>query len=463
MRGWPGCASRQMGMRAGFHPVPARVLAMATASGTGFGATLSRECASSGGGNRHRWTSLPVQRVLAIRSAGRGNGFSVSRILRIASVREAGFSNVVRCEAASAGTENQTESSYNSRESVHWAVFKEGALQRLAGVLVGSALLIASLGLGLTKPALARAPLAAPSTASSTLQNEEATEVDSDTEDGEQGELERTPSQPAKEEEEEERDPAELVLLSYLNRHPKDEKTLEGLLYVRLRKGSVAKALETVDNLLELRPDHAPWQLIRAQSLEFLGDLEAARDAFEGILEKDPLSARALQGLATVMAKAGEGTEMLEMLRRAVQSAMDVGKTKEAKNLRMLLGQMYTLQGNLQEALAEYQELEKEDPRDFRPYLCQGLVYSLLNQKNDAEKAFLKYRRRCPKTFPERGYLDDLMIGAKTEARKQQTEERLKPANQKGKKKPKPLQQPNVQAAFSENPDGEEPQQEEEE
>ena len=43
MRGWPGCASRQMGMRAGFHPLPARVLAMATASGTGFGATLSRE------------------------------------------------------------------------------------------------------------------------------------------------------------------------------------------------------------------------------------------------------------------------------------------------------------------------------------------------------------------------------------------------------------------------------------
>lgn len=89
----------------------------------------------------------------------------------------------------------------------------------------------------------------------------------------------------------------------------------------------------------------------------------------------------------------------------------------------------------------------------------QGLVYSLLNQKKDAEKAFLKYRRRCPKTFPERGYLDDLMIGAKTEARKLQIEERLKPAK-KRKKKSKPLQQPNIQTAFSENPDGEEPQEE---
>ena len=82
-------------------------------------------------------------------------------------------------------------------------------------------------------------------------------------------------------------------------------------------------------------------------------------------------------------------------------------------------------------------------------------MYSLLDQKEDAEKAFIKYRRRCPKTFPERGYLDDLMIGAKTEARKKQTEERLNtpPKDSKKKKKPrKPLQQPHIQAAFSDNP-----------
>jgi hypothetical protein len=35
-------------------------------------------------------------------------------------------------------------------------------------------------------------------------------------------------------------------------------------------------------------------------------------------------------------------------------------------------------QGNLQEALAQYQELEKEDPRDFRPYLCQVQALSAI-------------------------------------------------------------------------------------
>ena len=44
------------------------------------------------------------------------------------------------------------------------------------------------------------------------------------------------------------------------------------------------------------------------------------------------------------MLKAGEGQEMLEMLKRAVETAVETQRTKEAKNLRMLLGQMHTLQ-----------------------------------------------------------------------------------------------------------------------
>lgn len=170
-------------------------------------------------------------------------------------------------------------------------------MQRLAGIFVGSALLVVTLGLGFTRPALARAPRPSPVETASNVLNEEAVEEDLDETAPEDSEDPgSSPSQPTKEEgKEEEQDPAELVLLSYLERHPDDMKTLEGLMYIRLRKGSVAKALETVDNLLLLRPDHSPWQLIRAQALEFLGDLEEARRAFEAILEKDPLSARALQ------------------------------------------------------------------------------------------------------------------------------------------------------------------------
>lgn len=85
--------------------------------------------------------------------------------------------------------------------------------------------------------------------------------------------------------------------------------------------------------------------------------------------------------------------------------------------------------------------------------MVQGLVYSLLDQKEDADRAFMKYRRRRPQTFGERGYLDDLMIGAKTEARKIDLEERYKQKEKieagKRKKSSKPLKQPDIETAVN--------------
>jgi hypothetical protein len=78
----------------------------------------------------------------------------------------------------------------------------------------------------------------------------------------------------------------------------------------------------------------------------------------------------------------------------------------------------------------------------------QGLVYTLMNKKFQADSAFRKYRRLCPKTFPERGYLDDLMIGAKAESRRLQDLERFKPTA-KGAKEPKPLRQPYLDTAVA--------------
>lgn len=102
-------------------------------------------------------------------------------------------------------------STYNNRKDIFRsdAVFKAGALQRLSEILVGSALLIATLGLGFTRPAFA-----CPSTVetSSNVLNEELNSDKTITSET-APESESTPSQSTKEEE---RDPAELVLLSYL-------------------------------------------------------------------------------------------------------------------------------------------------------------------------------------------------------------------------------------------------------
>ncbi|KAG6556837.1 hypothetical protein Mapa_001784 [Marchantia paleacea] len=238
-------------------------------------------------------------------------------------------------------------------------------------------------------------------------------------------------------------DPTEVLLRSYLERHPSDLKALQALLYMRLKKGEINAAHAVIDKLIELEPDQLEWKFIRAQAFEFVGELDQARQAFEEIIELRPLSARALQGLAVVMQKNGEDERALELLGEAVKKAVDEGQAKEATNLRMLLGQMHTIQGNLDEAMEQYRTVVEEDPQDYRPYLCQGLVYSIIGEEAEAEKQFKSYRKLCPKDFPHRGFLDELMLKAKTESRK--LNERLKKEEEfkkKGKKLPKPMRQP---------------------
>ncbi|CAM6025922.1 unnamed protein product [Sphagnum balticum] len=358
------------------------------------------------------------------------------------------------------GAKDEETSSCNAgikeqRPVVVVPVVSENTISRTATILAGSLLLFLSLGLSKVAPAFARKVASPPSTTTTTtaslLQEEEEAQnqgkssplsnlTETETSSSDVGVSQQNPTPDKEKVPEFQTDPAELVLLKFLERHPEDLKALEGLMYVRLRKGDVKAALKILEKLLELRPAHLPWQLIRAQSLDFVGDLDEARQAFQAILEKNPLSARALQGLAIVMSKTGEEKESLEMLKKAVDAALKAERPKEAINVRMLLAQMHTMQGNLKEALDEYQDVVKVDPTDFRPYLCQGLVYSILGKTEEAEKQFSKYRQLCPNTFPNRGYLDDLLLNAKTMARRIESRKGKKPAP--GKRPMKPMRQP---------------------
>ncbi|CAI7904659.1 unnamed protein product, partial [Closterium sp. NIES-53] len=167
-----------------------------------------------------------------------------------------------------------------------------------------------------------------------------------------------------------------------------------------------------------IEPDDMEWKYIRAQAQEFVGDLKAARKGFQDILKADPFSARALQGLATVMRRSGEDSLVLGMVEEAVGKAGQAGKQQEATNLKMLLGQLHALQGNVEAAIAQYDAISASDPSDFRPYLCKGLVFSLMGDSKQADAHFKEFRRRCPKNYAS--YLDNMLVKSTVEARRQE-------------------------------------------
>ncbi|KAG8363756.1 hypothetical protein BUALT_Bualt19G0055400 [Buddleja alternifolia] len=216
----------------------------------------------------------------------------------------------------------------------------------------------------------------------------------------------------------------EVMCVKLLEQNPKSIEALKRVVNVKMRRGKTNEAVEYVEKLIEVQPNEMEWRLLQALCYEMMGNLSKAKSLFKNILKQRPLLLRALHGLAMVMHKNHEGPAVFEMLERALEIAHREKRVNEERNIRILVAQMHIVKGDLEEALEKFRDLVDENPRDFRPYLCQGIVYSLLEKSKEAEESFAIYRSLVPEEFPQRGFLDDVVLAAKSES-KQQLEKEL--------------------------------------
>ncbi|KAI5560863.1 hypothetical protein POPTR_016G080000v4 [Populus trichocarpa] len=206
----------------------------------------------------------------------------------------------------------------------------------------------------------------------------------------------------------------ERALQDYLSQNPNDIEALRSLMEVRIKSKKLVEAIEVVDRLIELEPNEDEWPLLKSQIYTYSGDFESAKDGFEAILKKDPLRVEAYHGL--VMANSESGGS-LEVVLKRIESAMDKckkeKKTSDLRDFKLLVAQVRVMEEKYLDALKVYEELVKEEPRDFRPYLCQGIIYTLLRKKDEAEKKFEQFKKLVPKNHPYREYLVDNMFATK--------------------------------------------------
>ncbi|KAL2339430.1 hypothetical protein Fmac_007370 [Flemingia macrophylla] len=214
---------------------------------------------------------------------------------------------------------------------------------------------------------------------------------------------------PSEEENEEEEEMWEQVL----EKDPKNIEALKVVLYGKIRRGKSKEAVKFVEDLIALEPNEVEWRLLLALCYETMGQLSMAKKLYREILKKRPLLVRALHGLAMAMHKNHEGPAVFKMLNNAQELASRENRVTEERNIRILTAQMHVVQGNLEEGLKGFQDLIDQNPRDFRPYICQGIVYSLLGKYEEAAQQFETYQTLVPEEFPQRRFLDDVAIAAK--------------------------------------------------
>ncbi|KAG6432280.1 hypothetical protein SASPL_103855 [Salvia splendens] len=180
---------------------------------------------------------------------------------------------------------------------------------------------------------------------------------------------------------------------------------LKKLLQEKLDGGEDGESLSILRKLSAAQPENQEWRFMIARLLSEIGRIEEAREAFEEILSLNPLSFEALFENALLMDRSGEREEVMRRLQKALGVAESEMKAKEARDVRLIMAQMQFLHKDVEEALRSYDELAMEDPSDFRPYFCKGMIYSLLDKNDEAKQQFAKYKELSPKKFEVEGYL----------------------------------------------------------
>ncbi|KAL1190299.1 protein SLOW GREEN 1 [Cardamine amara subsp. amara] len=208
----------------------------------------------------------------------------------------------------------------------------------------------------------------------------------------------------------------EAMFEKLLESEPENMEAMKVVLYKKMRRGKTEDAVKYVEKLVKLEPGEVEWKLLEALCYETMGQLSKAKRLFKDILNEQPLLIRALHGLAMVMHKTHD-TSVFDMLKEAMEVARQGNRVTEERNIQVLIGQMHIVKGQFEEGLKVFQHMVNENPRDFRPYLCQGIVYSLMDKKEEAAQQFEVYWSLVPEEYPQKGFLDDVALAAQAKSR----------------------------------------------
>ncbi|KAI4349261.1 hypothetical protein L6164_009871 [Bauhinia variegata] len=206
----------------------------------------------------------------------------------------------------------------------------------------------------------------------------------------------------------------ERLIEEQLSDNPNDVEALRSLMEVKIRGHKLEEAIQVIDRLIELEPNESEWPLLKAHVYTYSGDYESAKNVFEDILKKDPYRVEGYHGLVmATMESDGSLQDLLKRIGQAVEYCKKQKRMTDVRDFKLLIAQIKVMEGDYSDALKAYQELVKEEPRDFRPYLCQGIIYTLLRKKDEAEKQFAKFRKLVPKNHPYKEYFEENMFATK--------------------------------------------------
>jgi tetratricopeptide (TPR) repeat protein len=183
-----------------------------------------------------------------------------------------------------------------------------------------------------------------------------------------------------------------------LKRDPNNPTVLQGLLETRLKliQQGVRQpkdVIEPLEKLAKLNPGQPLYPILLGQAQEKSGNSTAAAETYRTVLNQQPTNIEALQRYVTLLIQQNQAAAAFDLLQKSSAAAKQTNQQQpnsaDLPAIELLMGDVYLAQQKTGEAIALYDRLQKESPKDFRPVVAKGIV--LKNQgKNTEALAFFK-------------------------------------------------------------------------
>lgn len=185
-----------------------------------------------------------------------------------------------------------------------------------------------------------------------------------------------------------------------LKSDPKNQTALSGLVDLRNQLGKTKETIEPLQTLSDTFPDQPKYRMALAYTYIELKDPKNALAEYRKILTTKPGYIPAIQSIVNIELADKRPEAAIGILQDTLKTAETANtvqaNTVDTSTVRWILGDVYRKDNRMDEAIATFDQMIKENAKDFRPYLGKAQLRQIQGKEDEAKKLFDKSIELAP-------------------------------------------------------------------
>ena len=190
-----------------------------------------------------------------------------------------------------------------------------------------------------------------------------------------------------------------------LKSDPKNQTALIGLVNLRNQIGNSKGTIEPLQTLADTFPDQPDYRMTLARTYIELKDPKNASAEYRKVLTTKPGYIPALQSIVSIELTDKRPEAAIGILQDTLKTAETANKiqanTVDTSSVRWILGEVYRQQNRFDDSIATYDQMIKDNAKDFRPYVGKAQLKQVQGKEDEAKKLFDKSIELAPADFKD--------------------------------------------------------------